>query len=111
MIVAFSGQIILLSQCVYINKKESRETIFILMGYCPRWSQCCKFGNFRDNFIFANSVKGHICDFQNSRLSHDLPISVQDRVILPFNEGFIFVKTSQFCENKTLAKNSEFTVY
>ena len=22
----------------------------------------CKFGNFRENFIFTNSVKRHICD-------------------------------------------------
>ena len=26
---------------------------------CPRY---CKFGNFRENFIFANSVKRHNCD-------------------------------------------------
>ena len=49
----------------------------------------CKFGNFRDNSIFMNSVKRHICDFQNSRLMHDLPISINDRVILPFNKGFM----------------------
>ena len=51
----------------------------------------CKFGNFRDIF-FANSVIGHICDVKKSRLGHDLPISVQDRVILPFCENFIFTK-------------------
>ena len=32
-----------------------------------------KFGNFRENFFFANSVKRNICDFKNSRLGHDLP--------------------------------------
>ena len=31
----------------------------------------CKFGNFRENFIFANSVKRHICVVENSRLGHD----------------------------------------
>ena len=67
----------------------------------------CKFGNFRENFIFANSVKRHICDVKNSRLRHDIPISVNDRVISPFREDFVFTKLR---ENKTLAKISEFTV-
>ena len=34
----------------------------------------CKFGNFRENFIFANSFKTHICDVENSRQGRDLPI-------------------------------------
>ena len=38
----------------------------------------CKFGNFRENFIFANSIISHICDVKKSRLLHDLPISVND---------------------------------
>ena len=29
---------------------------------------------------------------KNSRLGHDLPISVNDRVILPFRDGLIFTK-------------------
>ena len=37
----------------------------------------CKFGN-RENFIFTNSVKRHICHIENSRLGHDLPASVKD---------------------------------
>ena len=57
----------------------------------------CKFGNFRENFIFANSVKSHICDVKNSRLWHDLPISVKDRMISPFREGYIFTKL-RICE-------------
>ena len=52
----------------------------------------CRFGNFRENFIFANSIKRHISDVKNSRLRQDLPISINDRVILPFREGFIFTK-------------------
>ena len=28
---------------------------------------------FRENFIFWNSVKRHICDVKNLRLGHDLP--------------------------------------
>ena len=39
----------------------------------------------------------------------DLPISINDRVILSFREGFIFTKL-RICENKVLAKISEFTV-
>ena len=56
------------------------------------WVLYCKFGNFRENFIFANSVKRHICDAQTSRLRHDLLISVNDRVILSFHEGLTFTK-------------------
>ena len=70
----------------------------------------CKSGNFCENFIFAESVKRRICDTKNSPLGHDLPASVNDRVISPFLEDFIFHETSKFLENKTLAKISEFTV-
>ena len=42
---------------------------------------------------------------------HDLSKSVNDGVISPFHEGFIFPKLhAKFRENKTLAKTSEFTV-
>ena len=54
--------------------------------------QYCKFGNFRENFIFANNVKRHICDVKNLRLGHNLTILVNDRVISPLHEGFIFTK-------------------
>ena len=36
----------------------------------------CKSANFRENFIFANNVKRHICDAKNSQLEHDLHLSV-----------------------------------
>ena len=29
----------------------------------------CRFGNFRENFIFVNSIKRHIGDLKNSRQS------------------------------------------
>ena len=48
----------------------------------------CKSGNFRENFIFANSVIRHICDAKNSQLGHDL----NDRVISAFGEDLIFTK-------------------
>ena len=35
----------------------------------------CKSGNFRESFIFANSVNRHICDAKNLQLGHDLPIN------------------------------------
>ena len=65
--------------------------------------------------IFANNIKRHIhiCDFRNSRLGHEIPISENYRVIWLFHEGFIFTKLhicAKFRENKTLAKISEFTV-
>ena len=56
-----------------------------------------KSGNFRDNFIFENSVKKHICDVKNSRPGHDIPLSVNDRVISPFRKGYIFTKL-RICE-------------
>ena len=74
--------------------------------------KCCKFGTFRDNFIFANSVKTHICDVENSRQGRDLPLSVNDRVISPIREDIFSRNFTQakFRENKTLAIISEFTV-
>ena len=69
----------------------------------------CRFGNLRENFIFANCIKRHISDVKNSRLRQDLPISINDRVVLPFPEGFIFTKL-RICENKVLAKIYKFTV-
>ena len=38
----------------------------------------CRFGNFCENFIFANSIKRHISDVKNSRLRQGLPISINN---------------------------------
>ena len=38
-------------------------------------------------------------------------ISLNDRMISPFREDFVFTKFAKFRENKTLAIFSEFTVY
>ena len=49
----------------------------------------------------------------SSQAGHDLPTSVNDRVISPFHEGFTFTKLrlyAKFRENKTLAKIFEFTL-
>ena len=53
-----------------------------MCGICvgPDFVNNCKFGNFCENVIFANSVIRHICHVKNSRLGHDLPTSVNDRV-------------------------------
>ena len=70
----------------------------------------CKFGNLRENFIFVNSLKRHICDVKILRLGHDLPISVKDRVIRNIAR-ILFSRKFAFCENKTFSKISEFTVF
>ena len=59
---------------------------------------------FRQNFIFANSVKTHIGDVENSREGCDLLISVNDRVISPIREDFIFTKLRKFRKNKPSQK-------
>ena len=60
-----------------------------------------------------NSIKRHISDVKNSQLRQDLPISINERVILPFPEGFFsrnfaYVK---YRKNKVLARISKFTAY
>ena len=75
--------------------KPAKEVLYTVLNVC-------------DNFISANSIKRHISDVKNLRLGQDLLISINDRVILPFHEGFIFTKLHK---NKVLAKISEFTVH
>ena len=65
---------------------------------------------FRENFIYVNNIKRPIFHIKNLRLGYNLPTSVNDRVILPFCEGFIFMVV-KFRENIILVKISEFTVY
>ena len=57
----------------------------------------CRFGNFCENFIFAINIKRHIGNIKNLGLKQGLPISINDRVILPFRKGFIFTKL-RICE-------------
>ena len=55
------------------------------LEYVPSFiHRYCKFGNFHENFIFANSMKIHICDIKYSRLGHDLPLPYNNRVISLF---------------------------
>ena len=44
--------------------------------------------------LFSRKVLSHICDLKNLRLGHDLPISVNDRVIVQNREDFIFTEVS-----------------
>ena len=55
--------------------------------------------------IFAKSVKRHIYDIKKSRVWHDLPILVNNRVISPFCEGFIFAKLRNFRILQYIVKN------
>ena len=82
-----------------VKHEHSNKILYICAVFSLNFNMFlyCKFGNFRENFSFANSVRGHISDVQTSRLRHDLPISVNDRVILLFREGLIFTKL-RMCE-------------
>ena len=68
---------------------------------CHSVYKFCKSGNFCQSFILANSVERHICDVKNFQLGHDLPISVNDILILLFREDFIF---TNFHQSKLLRK-------
>ena len=71
----------------------------------------CKFGNFCENHIFANSVKIHICDVQISQIRRDLPILVNDSMILLFRYGLIFTKL-RICEvSRKLNPHENFRIY
>ena len=78
---------------IYINADIDR----ISVRWTVWWKKEMISGYFRENFIFANSVKRHICDVKHSRPGHSLPLSVNDRVISPFREDFIFTKL-RICE-------------
>ena len=57
------------------------------------------FGNFGENFIFANSAKRLIFHAKNSRIGHNLPVSVNGTVLSSFCEAFL-----KFRENKPSRK-------
>ena len=57
-------------------QRDDKKTIFSASKYC-------KFRNFCDNFIFD---KRHIGNVKNLQLGHDLPISIKDRVNVPFHK-------------------------
>ena len=65
---------------------------FTEISGCP--PNYCKFGYFRDNFIFANNIKIYVCDVKNSRLENDLPTTVNGSDFAIFAR-FYFSETSQ----------------
>ena len=71
----------------------------------------CKFGNFRENCIFANSVKTHICDVENSRQWRDLPLSENDRVISSIRGIFYFHETSHMRSFAKIRPSRNFRIY
>ena len=75
-----------------MNSPTSRLDLSLKCHITSEGLEYCKFGNFRENFIFANSVKRHICELKKPQVEHDLPISVKDIEITPFREGFIVTK-------------------
>ena len=63
--------------------------------------------------FFRIALKDIFCAVRNSGLVYGIRLSVNNRMIVPFGEGFIsrnfaYVK---FRENKNLTKISEFTVF
>ena len=70
------------------------------------------FGKLSREFYLKDII---ICHGKHSRLGYDLlvPTKLNDRVISPFREGFIFLRNfaaAKFRENKSLTKISDFTV-
>ena len=73
-------------------------------------TEYCSFGNFRGNFVFAKSIIIHISVVKNSRLRQDLPISINDRVILPFREG-LFSRNFACEVSRKLSPRENFRIY
>ena len=68
----------------------------------------CRFGNFRENFIFVNSIKRHISDVKNSQLRQDLPISINERAIF-ISRGFYFHETLHMQSFPKIKSSRKFT--
>ena len=94
--------------CKCLHQSGHLQPLSILENNCSFDSRLT-IGNFRENFIFANSAKIHICDVKHSRLWNDLPSSVNYRVISPFSEGLIS-KNFAISRKKALAKIFDLTV-
>ena len=76
-----------------------------------RYKSYCKLENVRENLIFTNNIERHICDVKKSRTGHDLPISVNDRVISPIHKALIFTKL-RICEVlQKLNSHKNFQIY
>ena len=80
------------------------------MLICTLQSKYSKSGNFRDNLIFANSVKIRICDAERSRLGHDLPISLRQSDF-GISRGFYFHETSHMRSFAKINPRENFRIY
>ena len=89
--------------------RTQKETFLRAKPIYSNLTYYCRFGNFRENFIFANSVKRHICDAQSWRQRHDLNVSVNNRLNLIFREGFIFTKL-RICEVSRKFPNLQYSI-
>ena len=67
---------------------EEDHTLGTTEGKISKDTINCTFGNFCENFIFANSVKRHISDVKNSQQGHELPTQSHLAIL----RGFIFMK-------------------
>ena len=79
-----------------IHFLNANSTDYVYRSPYTILEEYCKFGNFREDFVFANSPKRHICHVKNSCYGRDLPISVNNRLISPISEDFIFTKLCIF---------------
>ena len=96
---------------VFVKKKDENDFIYNLDIKLYSRNQYCRFINFCDNFIFTKSIKRHISDVKISRLRQDSPISINDRVILPFRKSFIFTKLC-ICEvSRKYSPSENFRIY
>ena len=79
---------------------ESYEYVYKSAGNLSEYKiHNCKSGNFREDFIFADSVKRHICDAKISRLGHDFTISENDsdfREMILFSRNFAYAKFREY---------------
>ena len=59
--------------------------------YQPTFSPLMYIQKFPRKYIFASSVKRHICHVKSSQFWPWLPISVNDKVFSPFREGLLLL--------------------
>ena len=71
-------------------------------------SDYCKFGHFRENVIFAYSVKRHINPARNSRLGHDLPTSANDKLMFDILREFYIHETLHMRSSAKIKPSTKF---
>ena len=77
------------------KKVEQSKNCFVDTLACASY---CKFGNFRENFIFANSIKRHICHDKNLRLWNDLPTSVKNKELNSLFHKVLFSQNKAYLQ-------------